>query len=586
MTAAIANVLVRLARGLTCGQTRPCAAGSRHIPKREFESPAAVHGGMWRMVCLVASAACASYRALPLETPPSGPSPLTLRYEQKRMHLFASTREDARIEAVFASGRTIAALVSRPADGVFVSMDGGSEWTFAQMDDRFRDVMFDGPLIVGRGAARLHCSKDGGKSWRAWIGPPIDAVALAAGAIYTAASGHLYVSDDCAQSWKTLTPQIPGAWRARSIAVDGQSIYMSIRATPETAPLTTLLDGSSDAARAALSFVDGRGSRGPAGGDAWVSHDGGALWQRTSLGLDAWLAAFDGQIWAVAADPMIEGAALVRRSPLLAAALDGQLQGARVDAGALRASFTFPGRDKLLRAMITPVFRSADEGMTWIRMEDLPIALRTALARQRAAQPELERAPEMPRRPDGAGGRAGSAGHSGGEGGRVGRRGGRRGARSDEPSQSVQRRPRTVSPETFFALVDPLRLLARFNAGRALTGVAGDKILDAYAPTRQFWDSLVDAIIAESDAEGEIALSPGTRAPDSAPDGAFELLFSTDRGASWSELDSPRLDGSLHERAIAPYPVAIAATPQQAFVLFAGMDRGGQGWRDAWRWAQ
>jgi len=55
---------------------------------------------MWRMVCLGALAACASYRALPLDTPPPGPSPLALRYEQKRLHLFASTREDAQIEAV------------------------------------------------------------------------------------------------------------------------------------------------------------------------------------------------------------------------------------------------------------------------------------------------------------------------------------------------------------------------------------------------------------------------------------------------------------------------------------------------------
>src|SRR5207253_4494605 len=197
-------------------------------------------------------------------------------------------------------------------------------------------------------------------------------------------------------TWKTLTPQIPGAWRARSIAVDRQSLYLSVRATRETAPLTTLLDGSSDGAQAALSFVDDRDSRRPAGGDVWVSHDGGALWQRTSLAVDGWLAALDGQIWAVAADPMIEGAALVRRSPLLAAALDGQLRGARVDANALRASFAFPGRDKLLRAIAAPVFRSVDEGMTWVRMEEAPTGLRMALARARADRPGGERATRWP----------------------------------------------------------------------------------------------------------------------------------------------------------------------------------------------
>ena len=72
------------------------------------------------MVCLGVLASCASYRALPLDTPPPGPSPLALRYEQKHLHLFASTREDAQIEAVFASDATIAAVVSRPRDGVFV----------------------------------------------------------------------------------------------------------------------------------------------------------------------------------------------------------------------------------------------------------------------------------------------------------------------------------------------------------------------------------------------------------------------------------------------------------------------------------
>ena len=175
---------------------------------------------MWRMVCLGALAACASYRALPLDAPPPGPSPLALRYEQKRLHLFASTREDAQIEAVFASDATIAAVVSRPREGVFVSTDGGSDWTFAQIDDRFHDVMLDGELIVGRGAAQLHCSKDGGKSWRAWGPIPIDTAAVAGGAIHAAAGGHLYVSQDCAQTWRTLSGRfIEGCWRVRAQAL-------------------------------------------------------------------------------------------------------------------------------------------------------------------------------------------------------------------------------------------------------------------------------------------------------------------------------------------------------------------------------
>ena len=93
-------------------------------------------------------------------------------------------------------------------------------------------------------------------------------------------------------------------------------------------------------------------------------------------------------------------------------------------------------------------------------------------------------------------------------------------------------------------------------------------------------------MVAESDAEGEIALSPGRRGLDSAPDVAFELLFSTDGGAGWSELTPPRFDASLREKGILPYPVGIAAASQQDLVLFAGIDRSGQGWRDTWRWAQ
>src|SRR5207248_1040514 len=83
------------------------------------------------------------------------------------------------------------------------------------------------------GGAHIHCSRDGGKTWRSSNEMAVEALAVAGGAIYAAAAGHLYVSQDCAQSWKTLTPQIPAGWRARSIAVDRQSIYMSVRAARE-----------------------------------------------------------------------------------------------------------------------------------------------------------------------------------------------------------------------------------------------------------------------------------------------------------------------------------------------------------------
>ena len=261
-----------------------------HIRKRDLDSRVEVRSRMWRLP-LVAVAACATYRALPLEPPPPGPSALALRYEQTRFHLFTSARDDVQVEAIFASGATIVAAVSRPQDGVFVSTDAGAEWTFTPNDDRFRDVSFDGPIIVGLGARRIHCSNDGGRSWRAWGEIPVDAAAVAGGAVYAAAAGHLYVSQDCAQSWKTLTPQIPAGWRARSIAIDRQSIYISVRTPREVPPLTTLLDGTSEAAVAALAIADGRDPKGSGLDGVWVTHDGGTLWQQSPLAVDAWLAA-------------------------------------------------------------------------------------------------------------------------------------------------------------------------------------------------------------------------------------------------------------------------------------------------------
>lgn len=138
----------------------------------------------------------------------------------------------------------------------------------------------------------------------------------------------------------------------------------------------------------------------------------------------------------------------------------------------------------------------------------------------------------------------------------------------------------------FLTLLDPLRLLARFNSARRLTKIAGDRLLHAYVPTQQFWDSLVDAMARESEAEGEIALGSGRTGPGSAPDGSFELLTSSDGGAHWSELPLPRFDPSLRERGILPYPADVAAAPPQAFVLFSAIDRGGNAWREAWRWSQ
>ena len=530
---------------------------------------------MRRMLAAIALSACATYRALPLDPPPPGESPLALRYERTRFHLFTSS-EDAQIENVFGSGATIVATVSRPGSGLFVSSDSGSEWIFTALDDASRDVLIDGSLIVARGTAALHCSADGGKTWQRWrsADTAIDTAAVSGGAIYIAAGNHLHLSRDCGRTWDMLTPQIPGVWRGRSIAIDGRNIYLSVRGAREAGPaLTTLLDGSSEAATAALSIAEGHRTQWAGNDGIWVTHDGGTLWQKSSLPLDAWLAVLGREVWAVAADPMIEGAALVRRAPVLAAALDGQLRGARPEAKTLRASLRFPGRDDLLRDIPAPLFHSTDEGGTWLRMDRAPAPLRLALERQRKAQPPFEMVAQAPSTP-----RSATSPPPGGSRRGRGRRGdGGRGTEQPQP----QRTPRAISSEQFFVLLDPVRLLTRFNSGRSLTGIAGDGILYAYAPTQEFWDALADAAAAATGAQGEIATD--VVPPPRLAGATFELLSSKDGGATWSSLPAPRFNPGLSERGIFPYPIGIAGAGSQGLVVFGATARGGEPWREAWR---
>src|SRR5439155_5698146 len=110
--------------------------------------------------------------------------------------------------------------------------------------------------------------------------------------------------------------------------------------------------------------------------------------------------------------------------------------------------------------------------------------------------------------------------------------------------------------------------------------------LYAHAAAGVFRGSLVEAMVVGSHAHGEVPLSSSTRGLEDAPCGDFELLFSTDGGATWNELPPPAFDVLIRQRSILPYPVGIAAAAQQEIVLFGGIDRTGQSWRDAWRWAQ
>jgi len=277
----------------------------------------------------------------------------------------------------------------------------------------------------------------------------------------------------------------------------------------------------------------------------------------------------------------------VRAHPELATALAQQLQGLHVDAASLRPAFLFPGRGRLLAGPLAaaPVFRSADGGATWVRVLSLEPALaaslRTIVDAQISAWEESS--------PQARGGER-RAEHGAGTGenppgpGRHGGRGGGRGRRGTAP-EAIRTAPRAPSADALRAYLDPQRLLARFNSGLALTGMArAGAEFYAWAPTATHWDRLVDAALAASDAEGEISLGPG--ATPAGP-GAFTLLRSTDGGASWAEVAQgpDAFDGTarIGVRQSAPYPSWLAAGPREAFIGLAARDHTGPPWRETWR---
>jgi hypothetical protein len=569
---------------------------------------------------------CASYRVLPSPAQVAGLSPLPMRYQETHLWVFRSVKEDGAVERVFVdphdSMRVVVTLL-RPEAAAYASSDGGASWTRASIpldvpdaDEQARaalvrprllaEVLFDardGRRAWARARGRVFHTEDGGLTWAAT--PLAGIVALAQGAdglLWAAGEGGLHVSDDGGLNWVHRPVHLPGAGadarlRVRSLVLDqrGGRILLGVRDTrSDSGPVTiaSVLDGTSDAAQAALALVDatdappraltafGQGVTG-----VIETRDGGASWRRTGLALDAWLASADGALYAVAADPMIEAAFLVRAHPELATALAQQLHGLHVEAASLRPAFLFPGRDRLLAGPLAaaPVFRSTDGGATWVRVLSLEPALAASLRTIVDAQISAweESSPEA---------RGGERRAEHGTGAnptgpdRRGDRGGRRGRRGAAP-EAIRTAPRAPSADALQAYLDPLRLLACFNSGLALTGMArAGAEFYAWAPTATHWDRLADVALAASDAEGEISLGPGATPPGP---GAFTLLRSTDGGASWAEVaqgpDAFDGAGRLRVQQSAPYPSWLAVGPSEAFIGLAARDRTGPPWRETWR---
>ena len=536
---------------------------------------------------VLCAAACASYRILPPPPVEGAVAPLPVRYEKSRL-FFTSSGDDGAIDRVFAAGPAVLATVARPAHGLYASTDGRN-FTFVSGAFDFKDVISDGKRLWARGQTRVFRSEDGGKSWASVevvrSGDWLDALALGPdGALYAAGRSQLYASEDGGGTWRAMGV-LPKemAWRVRSLAPTPQGLYVSIRSEPQgdlLARFKALLDLSSDEGVSALKLVDSQGppgkvSWGPASIDgAYVTRDGGATWRRTGLAIDAFLAAHEGALYAMAADPILASAALMRRYPDLAGAADRQMKGGGVSAAGLREACAYPGRARLLTGPVAGglVFRSADGGATWSKLDDVPLApalaLRRAIDRGGEEHQRLLQAPVRDQRRisgtpyviptfgPGAGGELSMVSPNLRQ--QYGMPGGYVPQRRRQPAAQAPP-PRMISPEVLLAFVDPMRLVARFNGGLAVSGVSGDV---GFAPTQAGWDALVASLADESQSEGEISLGPSNPPP---PREWFELLRTADA--------SP-----LPQQLPAGAPQSIAATQEAIFVVRGG---DGRGWRIA-----
>jgi len=577
-----------------------------------------------------ALAGCASVRALPAPPPPPGASPLPLKLESTRLGIFSSVQDQVAIERVFvdpADPRVLLVTATDPRGGVFATSDGGLTWSFAELDlvdegdlvaasdgsaaRLFRDVIFDPAdprRIFARTQRALLRSGDGGANWTACAlehdrAVPIDTFAVAGASLLVASGRYLYSSEDGGQTFTRRVIQVEGVQednrvRVRSIAVDPANplhVAISLNAVNEGIDLArrigSAIDGTSDVGLAAQSLVESSDPRpqrfslgsGPSG--VLISTDGGIEWQRTGLALDAWLVARRGVLYALAASPVLEAAMLAQKQPALATAVRDELRGLHIDVNTVRGAFAFPGRERLLLGPLAtaPLFRSTDGGIGWVRVFDKEaeglVALRASIDRQRAAwaDPPVTAAPVPQRRGGGGGGRGRGRGGRGGGGGGGG-----------APRQD---RARPGSAEATLAYLDPVRLLSLYNEHRPLSGLSsGGGALFAWVPSEAQWSRLADEALTSTDVAGEISLGPGYPPKDPPQSQPFELLRSSDEGATWepggpaaTEFASPPRN-TTGRHPPPPYPASVVSAEGELIVVVAGLDEGHHVRRSGWRW--
>jgi photosystem II stability/assembly factor-like uncharacterized protein len=488
-------------------------------------------------------AGCA-YNVLPGGTSTNGSGPLLLRFNHGQRYIETPTgrellptrEEDVNPYRVFAARGLLLCGATQPELGLWVSRDQGRSWKIAAVPVILNEILLDGKLLYGRDLHTLWKSDDDGRSWSPALTGRADIETFAVssdGQVLAGAGGHIYSASN-GRGLRALTIQGAEAPRFRSVAAIRQNMLASVRGPEKTEFLPQVRELVGGHASEATAALDSKTPVSFGGAAIYLSHDGGALWKKTALGLDAWLVEHDGAVYAVAADPLLEAAALSRKWPGLAHALDQQLHDQRVDADDIRNALPWPGRDALLKGWFPLVFRTTDAGENWQRVTEVPYAVRADVFRQLANYPAEHFTPVQ------AAPRLSQPGRKG---------------REELPVAEPKITPR-VTAETLLTFLDPIRLLSVQNHA-PLIGFAGSgKDRWAFVPTQETWLALSAAVVAGTSAEGEIWT--GTVGPYRGP--LAELLRSTDGGETFSEVHGfPNA-----------WPTSLAVAPGEAYVTLRG----------------